>query len=428
MMKEIAPRKQKARNSNLFKCLEDLTRAFMEGLDKPFFSSYGSWYDRVRILIKGNTELVAKILERRPDLEEEKLSRCLVSAGRCLNALLKEDIQRNPPHASTEDEYRDELVFFLEKLFKERERIHTRAVFATSEALNRHFDRIFREEYLRYEKYLYRESVSDFLIGEFRNFTCSESVGLENQLTIREITQEEFHSLVEADERYGYKLESYPEFVLYMPVENENWRRQLVRLITALRLLKKERIGLTRIHYAFALPCRAWKVIEAPTGTKFAEESVGSSFDLSKTDKKELKHLWSLLDRAEEAGYLTISIRRFNFAYERKRLEDRWIDYFISLESLYSKAGELTEVTHRLATRVSRALTNGSLEDKKKLRQKTKRWYSMRSKIVHGMQTDLNPEQLQDLEEVLRRSLRWFMSHQDYNDHDKIIDLLDLGS
>lgn len=420
-------RKQKIRNPNLFKCLEDLTKAFVEGIDKQFFSNYGSWYDRVKSLLIGGTDLVARILERRPDLEEEKLSCCLVSAGKCLKALLEEDIHRNPPHASTEDEYRDELAFFLGKLFKERERIRARAVFATTKALNRHFDRIFRQEYLKYENYLYQELVSDFLIGQFHNFTCSKSVELDNQLSIREIIQEEFHSLVEADERYGHKLEFYPEFVLYMPVENENWRRQLTRLITALRLLKKERIGLIRIYYAFALPCRSWKVIEAPPGTKISEEHLGSSFDLSETDEEELKHLWSLLGRLEGVGYLVVSIRRLNFAYERERLEDRWIDYFISLESLYSKAAELTEVTHRLATRVSRALIDGSLEDKKELRRKIKRWYTIRSKIVHGIQTSLNTEQLQDLEEVLRRSVKWFLNHQDYNNHDKIIDLLDLG-
>jgi hypothetical protein len=424
----MTEKKKKIQNPDLFKCLGDLVKAFVEGLDKPFFPSYGSWYDRVRTLIKGDTELVARILEKRPDLEEEKLSSCLVSADRCLKTLLEEDIYRNPPHAHTKDEYRDELAFFLEKLLKKRERMRARAVFATIEALNRHFERVFLEEYLEYENYLYQEAVSDFLNCEFHNLTCSKSVELESYISIRKVTQKEFHSLVEADERYGYRLESYPEFVLYVCVENENWRRQLIRLVTALRLLKKERIGLKRIYYAFALPCRPWKVIEAPTETKITEGPMGSSFTLSENDEEELKHLWGLLDQVEEVGYLTISIRRFNSAYEREKPEDRWIDYFISLESLYSKANELTEVTHRLATRVSRALINGTLEDRKRLRQKIKRWYTVRSKIVHGTQTNVNPEQLQDLEEVLRKSLKWFMSHRDYNNHNKIVDLLDLGS
>jgi len=426
MMGEIGRPKEKVLNPNLFKSMQDLTNAFMEGLDKPFFPDYGSWFDRVRTLIRGDTDLAAKILERRPDLEEDKVSQCLVFAGKCLKSLLEEDICRNPPHASTEDGYRDELAFFLEKLFRKRERVRVRAVFATKEALNRHLNRIFLKEYLRYEDYLYQESVSDSLIGQFQNFTCSKRVELENPVVIREITQEEFHSMVEADERHGNELESYPEFILHMPVEN--WRRQLIRLTTALRLLKRQRIGLGRIYYAFALPCRSWNVIDAPPGTKFVGETMGDCFNLSNAEEEEFKQLWDRLGRVEEIGYFTMSIRRFNFAYERERLEDRWVDYFISLEALYSKTNELTEVTHRLATRVSRALVNGSLDDRRKLRQKIKRWYGIRSKIVHGVQTDLSFEQLEDLEGVLARSLKWSMSHREYNDHNKIIDLLDLGS
>lgn len=425
-MEESARRRQEIRNPTLFKLLKALTTAFMEALNRPFFSSYGSWYDRIKTLIQGDAELVARILEKRPDLEEKKLSNCLLSAKICLKALLDEDICRNPPHASTEEGYQEELTLFLEKLFKERERIRARALFATRQAFARHFERIFLEEYQRYEKYLYDASVSDFLICQLQNFIGSRTFELESRLSIRKIEQEEFHSMVEADERYGYELESYPEFIVHMPIENKNWRKHLIRLVTALRLLKKERIGLMRIYYASALPCRPWKIVEALAGTKFVEEPTPSVFNLSASDEKELKHLWFLLDRVREVGYLNVSMRRFNFAYERERLEDRWIDYFISLESLYSKTDELTEVTHRLATRISRALANGSLMEKKRFRQKIKKWYTIRSKIVHGMQVNLSPEQLQDLEEVLRKSLKWFMNHKDYNNHDKIIDLLDL--
>jgi len=66
------------------------------------------------------------------------------------------------------------------------------------------------------------------------------------------------------------------------------------------------------------------------------------------------------------------------------------IDYFISLEPLYSKASELTEVTHRLATRVARALATNSLDEKKEMRDEIKKWYGVRRKIVHGIEVDLS--------------------------------------
>lgn len=427
-MMQMNEQKQKIRNRKLFKLLKDLTESFMNALDKPFFSAYGSWYDRIKTLLQGNSELIAKILEKRHDLKEKELSRCLLSAQRCLKTLLGEDLCRNPPHASIAEGYQDELTWLLERLFKERERIRIRALFAKPQALARHFDDVFLREYLRYENYLYDDSVSDFLICPLQNFISSKTIELKNQLAIRRITQEEFHGLVEAEERHRYELESYPEYVLYVPIDDENWREQIEGVITSLRLLKKERVGLTRIYYGYALPCRPWKIIEAPAGTKFIEKLAGAFFTLISSEEEELKKLFTLLDRTKEAGYLAMSMRRFNFAFERERLEDSWIDLFVSLESLYSKASEMTEVMHRLATRLSRALVGDSLDDRKRIRNKIKKWYGIRSKIVHGQKVNLTQKQLQDLEEILRKSLKWFMTHQEYADHDKVIDLLDLSS
>ena len=49
-------------------------------------------------------------------------------------------------------------------------------------------------------------------------------------------------------------------------------------------------------------------------------------------------------------GYLSIAIRRFNFAYKKDRLEDKWIDYLVSSESLYSETNESVEATHEIST------------------------------------------------------------------------------
>jgi len=425
-MQKNAEPKQRIRNPKLFKLLKDLTESFLNALDKPFFQDYGSWYDRAKVLIQGNPELIARILEKRPELEEKKLSRCLVVSQKCLKALLDEDICRDPPHASTEEGYQDELALFLEKLFKEREHIRARALFAKPQAFARHFDDIFLREYLRYENYLYDELVFDFFVCPLQNFTSSKTIEFENQLVIRRIMQKEFHSLVEAEKRHGYELESYPEYVLCVPM-NEERQEHIVRTVTSLRLLKKERVGLTRIYLAYALPFRPWKIIEAFEGTKFVGKPGAAFFTLT-SEEEELKEIFRLLDRAREVGYLAISVRRFNLAYERETLEDSWVDLFVSLESLFSRASEITEVTHRLATRVSRALVAASLDDRKQFRKKVKDWYSIRSKIVHGVEVGLSETQLQDLEEVVRKSLRWFMTHREYADHEKIIDSLDLGS
>jgi len=427
-MQENTELRRKVRNPKLYEILKDLINSFSEVLEQRFSLDYGSWYDRVKVLVQADSELIAKILEKRPDLEEKKLSRCLISSQKALNALAKEEICRNPPHASTVEGYQEELAFFLEKLFKARDRIRIRGLFAKAEGFQRHFDHIFLEEYLRYENYLYDDSVSDFVICPLQNFICSREIELDNQLMIRKITQNEFHSLVEATERYGYELESYPEFVLYVAINDKNWHDSIQKVITSLRLVKKERVGLTRIFNAYALPSRPWKIADALEGTKFTARSTEAFYILHQSEEDALKRLFTLLNQTMNAGYLAMSFRRFNLAYERERLEDSWIDLFVSLESLYSKESEITEVTHRLATRLSRALGGKSLDDRKHLRDEIKNWYNIRSKIVHGGSVSLKETQLKDLEDILRNSLKWFMNCSEYTHHDKIIDLLDLGS
>jgi len=427
-MAENVELKKKVRNSTLLSFLKDMTDAFVEALDKPFSADYGSWYDRVKALVEADSDFVARLLEIRPDLEEIKLGRCLLSKQKCLEAFQNADISRKPPHASTVDGYQDEFAHFLGKLLNERERMRIRGLLSEPKGLQRHFDRIFLESYLRYEDYLYSDSISDFLVCPLQNFISLKEIELENQLVIRKIKQEEFHRLVDATEQYGYELQSYPEFVLYVALKDRNSEESIQRTVTSLRLLKKERIGLRRIFHGYAFPYRPWEIADAPEGTGFAESSPRVLFILEDSEEHELTQLLALLNRSKETGYLAMSVRRFNVAYERGRPEDRWVDLFISLESLYSKASETTEVTHRLATRVSRVLGGGTLEGRKNLRDKAKEWYIIRSKIVHGAKVSVSQTQLEELEQILRDSLKWFAANADYANHDKLIDLLDLAT
>ena len=416
--------KQKVRNERVFKLLEVVVSSFMHALDKPFLLDYGSWYDRIKTLVEANSSLVAEILLKRPDLEDEKLSRCLLGTEKYLESITKEDVSSTPPHASTREDYREELVHFLDKLFMEKERVQRRGTFS-EEGLRRHFNDILRREYSGYEDYLYSESVSDFVICPLDNFVGSKELdfGLSK---IRKIAQDEFHSLVEAEERHGSKLESYPEFVLCLP-SNDDWRTVAEMIITALRLLDKERVGLSRAYNGYALPCRMWEILEPPAESKFVKKHADSLYVLPDSEDEKLIDLFSILNETKNVGYLTTAIRRFNFAYARDRYEDRWIDYFVSLESLYSKTSESGEVTHKIATRVSKALAD-SFEERTKMVRRMRKWYGIRSKIVHGIRVSIDQKQIQELEEIVRKSLKWFMNQKEHANHQEIIDILDLGT
>jgi len=410
------------RNSKLFELVKNLTNSLIAALDRPFSEDYGSWYDRVKVVIKGNPELIAKILEKRPDLEEEKLSRCVVNSERCVHYLSEGDFSRKPPHASTSEKRIEELSLFLEKLFKERDRIQQ---FFSKEGAKRHFEQIFKQEYMRYEKYLYSDEVTDFLLCPLQNFQATKDIELENQLAIREITQDEFHSLIETKGEKYLECESYPEFVLFVPFRTE-WVDYIETTLTALRTLKKERVGLNEIYIGYSFPFKPWSPAKAPQETIWDQKQAVERYLMSNSENEKLKNLWKIVDRAKKVGYLRASIRRFNFGHSRERLEDRWVDFFISLESLFSKESESADVSYRLATRISLALEN-KFDERKLVRKKIKNWYDIRSKIVHGTHTSIDERQLEELEETLRASLLWFMNQNEYSSHDEIIDLLDLA-
>ena len=119
------------------------------------------------------------------------------------------------------------------------------------------------------------------------------------------------------------------------------------------------------------------------------------------------------------------SLQRFNLGYERYRPTDRWVDYCISLESLYSK--ENTEVTNRLSTRAAKVLEDAILDNRITKKKQIMKWYGTRSNLVHG--TYDPKRELKDLpilEEDLRKSIRWFISNKHWCDKAKIIDILDL--
>src|SRR5439155_23124014 len=147
----------------------------------------------------------------------------------------------------------------------------------------------------------------------------------------------------------------------------------------AVRLATKENIGLTAVYFGHGNPCRSWDIKAAPLGTGAVRGSLQKIVQVSDPEESELKDLYHLMEKARREKYLMLSMRRFNLAHERGTTEDCWIDYFVAIESLFSKGDELTEVGHRLATRVARALDPGSTELKLKLRKKVRGWYTKRS-------------------------------------------------
>jgi len=425
MTNEIAPLEKKVKNRELYNLMKILINSFFDALNKPFVPEYGSWYDRIKILVEGNSDQVAAILLKRPDLNNKKLSKCLVAVDRNLKFLIQnKDLSRRPPHASTGEGFKEELTLFLAKMLEERERL-LRERFYSGEGIKRFLQRFLITEYLKYEEYLYDDSASDFVICPLENFIGPQSIiDFGGRLRIRKITQDEFHSLAEVQSRYEGDLTSYPEFVIYIP-NNGDWMKDITTIITTLRLLKKGTVGLKKAYYGYAFPFRPWEVLEPPPETKFYKKESESLYVSSNSELKEITRLFTILKNVRNVKYLEVALRRFNLAYQRDINEDRFIDYFVSLESLYSTTGERGEVTHRISTRASRVLAE-KFEDRQKKQKMLKKLYGYRSGIVHGEQIRLGQEHIDEVENIVRLSLKWFTNQSDLTNHKEIIDEIDL--
>jgi hypothetical protein len=204
-------------------------------------------------------------------------------------------------------------------------------------------------------------------------------------------------------------------------------------IVTSLRLWKKGDVGYDTTYYLLKWNSRGG-AIDGSTSIFFGDPPVV----LKLAEVEEFKNFYKIIRDARNSDYkfLNMAINRFNYAYERKRQEDKLIDYMVAFEALFMK--ETQELRHRLSVRIAKFL-KGKYDERKELSSKFKKIYDIRSKIVHG--NTINPKNLEKLEveslneliseveEQLRVSIKKIINliDQDVNyNHEEFIDKLDL--
>lgn len=232
-------------------------------------------------------------------------------------------------------------------------------------------------------------------------------------------------NLVEVHGKNGIPLITYPELIISLDF-CEEWQDKIKKIVGILRLVKQDKVYLTYAYRAFGFPFYPWQILDVPEGTKTTKKTLYSASDVLQ-DETELRSVWNLFNGMKNSHYVVTALRRFNLAYEREKIEDSWVDYFISLESLFV-TGSTSEVIHKLSNRIARALGGETLEEKKALNKKIKDWYGIRSKIVHGDELTQNQlVQVNELNEKVRASIKWFIKNENRGNHSYLLDSLDLS-
>lgn len=125
------------------------------------------------------------------------------------------------------------------------------------------------------------------------------------------------------------------------------------------------------------------------------------------TDTKKVIEIYKLLTTSPiwRDNKYQIAIRRFNMVYTREKLEDKILDLAIALEALFSKGpGDLR---YKVSLRLSRLLENNP-ENREKIFEKTKKFYSQRSSIVHGRRTEVNEHEIKEIANYVKQAIYKF--------------------
>ena len=119
---------------------------------------------------------------------------------------------------------------------------------------------------------------------------------------------------------------------------------------------------------------------------------------------------WFAIERSVNGGRLLPALRRWNDACERERDDDRLVDSWVGLETLFGDDGE---VTFKLALRMAAVLRRGG-QDREALFREVKKAYGGRSKVVHG--AEKAPADIRGLarqaHEWLREGVQWLAARE----------------
>ena len=299
-------------------------------------------------------------------------------------------------------------------------------------------DNSFNELYEDFESFFYDDKIRMSYKIFITNFTSDTPIKIEDNLQIRPMTiyEKDFFSdsmMMGLSSRYNFLTHvieqiGYQEKLIgdEAPKNSVDIRKEydvVEKVLSALRLFKKGKI------ISSLVMTQETSLIHS-MGTSYSERgqqnlSSSQKYTLNSEEILEFIKFWKLIadSRYHQSKSVGIAIRRFNYAYDREKNEDEIIDYLIAFEALLFKS-ETQELSEKLSRRVARLLEE-DFDSRKRAYKTIKDFYNKRSKIVHGVETEITPEYVDEIQEVLRKSIKKVLEKILTQHHEDIIDHLD---
>lgn len=315
------------------------------------------------------------------------------------------------------------------------------------------FDRLYKE----FEDYFYRDAVGYRFLSPLNNFRVeTEKVELSPNFSITKIPREEREQLLSRSREFDlfaqHHMMPFNEYALELFLEapkvfgegpavpnietmpSQIARKQFDEACSALRLYKSGAVS----HDYIRIVSTSWE-LHGGTYTLSSigmRPAIGPQHLLSKEEVAEFLRFWEFFQRVRKKKQkrTDIALRRFNFAYERVRPEDKLIDYLIGFEALLLKGDERQELEYRLALRGS-VLLGKTPEERQAVFKELKTAYRERSNIVHGGaikeavkiggdKIKFN-EFVEKVEQRLRAAIKEFLALSETQSESKVIKDLD---
>jgi len=314
-------------------------------------------------------------------------------------------------------------------------------------------DEGFDRTYSKIEDFFYCENIKFLLSAPLQNFQCElEKIELANDLRIVKMSKQEREDLWRCSRYGGWLPDTLLPFLTHCvrldfekpkiledssqdnsknafeETPDQVARGEFDKLLSALRLFKPGVVGYNLIK---TIPI-TWLPIGVGSATLYGHPLERGKYVLTESEANEFESFFAEFSKtksiSDRRSPIALALSRFNNTYERRRPEDKLIDYMIAFEALYLRR-EPGEYGYRMAIRVA-SMLGSTPEEKKQIFSQITTAYRLRGKIVHGskdimQKNSVSVEDISKVEQHLRHSIREFIKLINSETHGDIIKSLD---
>jgi hypothetical protein len=269
----------------------------------------------------------------------------------------------------------------------------------------------FEEGYAELEKAYYDSGIEFNAIAPLNGFVATRPIRLPPDIEILELTEEYATPAAKAtspesgagfwnEKPYAVSIkyslpkiigqdhELRPEHRLADDATRKTVNKQIAEVVTALRLCGIESVYVPSILHKTS----KWSFGRSVSFPGQFYPEIHFSMPADDAFLQRLGDLWGRLQATgvKKHSFLQSAIRRFGYAYERHRIEDKIVDLLICGEALFLSSDSYTaELKYRLSLRASVFLAT-DIDARQRIFNRMKAAYDFRSAVVHGASYNAN--------------------------------------